>query len=67
VAVIMTGRTGDRLVVRALAAGADDYLIKPFGIAELLARIRALLCDPESACQPPSMTCRRILGLVGLA
>ena len=43
VAVIMTGRTGDRNVVHALAAGADDYLVKPFGIAELLARMRALL------------------------
>jgi DNA-binding response OmpR family regulator len=43
VAVIMTGRTGDRHVVHALAAGADDYLVKPFGIAELIARIRALL------------------------
>jgi two-component system phosphate regulon response regulator PhoB len=39
----MTGRAGDRYVVRALAAGADDYLVKPFCIAELLARMRALL------------------------
>ena len=43
VGVIMTGRAGDRQVVRALEAGADDYLIEPFGIAELLARMRALL------------------------
>ena len=41
--VIMTGRTGDRYVIRALVAGADDYLVKPFSIAELLARMRALL------------------------
>jgi two-component system, OmpR family, phosphate regulon response regulator PhoB len=41
--VIMTGRAGDRQAVRALAAGADDYLVEPFGIAELLARMRALL------------------------
>src|SRR6516165_1453419 len=39
----MTGRAGNRYVVRALAAGADDYLVKPFSIAELLARMRALL------------------------
>ena len=43
VSVIMTGRTGDRYVIRALVAGADDYLVKPFSIAELLARMRALL------------------------
>ena len=43
VGVIMTGRAGNRYVVRALAAGADDYLVKPFSIAELLARMRALL------------------------
>lgn len=40
---------GDR--VRGLDAGADDYLVKPFAPAELLARIRALLrrAEPGSA------------------
>jgi two-component system KDP operon response regulator KdpE len=35
------GREGDK--VTALDAGADDYLTKPFGVAELLARVRAAL------------------------
>jgi DNA-binding response OmpR family regulator len=35
------GALGDR--VRGLDEGADDYLVKPFALAELLARIRALL------------------------
>jgi DNA-binding response OmpR family regulator len=35
------GRELDRVV--GLDAGADDYLVKPFGLAELLARLRALL------------------------
>jgi DNA-binding response OmpR family regulator len=35
------GEENDR--VTALDAGADDYLVKPFGVSELLARIRAVL------------------------
>jgi DNA-binding response OmpR family regulator len=34
------GQTGDR--VRGLDSGADDYMVKPFAFAELLARLRAL-------------------------
>jgi two-component system, OmpR family, phosphate regulon response regulator PhoB len=41
--IMVTGRTGDRNAVRGLNAGADDYIVKPFSVAELLARIRALL------------------------
>jgi two-component system KDP operon response regulator KdpE len=44
VAVIMlTVRNADKDKVEALDAGADDYVTKPFGIEELLARIRAAL------------------------
>jgi two-component system phosphate regulon response regulator PhoB len=41
--IMVTGRTGDQNAVRGLNAGADDYLVKPFSITELLVRIRALL------------------------
>jgi two-component system OmpR family response regulator len=41
--LILTARDGVRDRVRGLDAGADDYLIKPFDLAELFARLRALI------------------------
>lgn len=41
--LMLTARDARRDVVSGLDAGADDYLTKPFGFDELLARIRALL------------------------
>ena len=41
IVVTARGEEGDRVV--ALDEGADDYLVKPFGLAEMLARIRAVL------------------------
>jgi two-component system KDP operon response regulator KdpE len=41
--LILSARTGEDDKIAALDAGADDYLTKPFGVGELLARIRALL------------------------
>jgi len=40
---MLTVRNAERDKVAALDAGADDYVVKPFGIEELLARIRAAL------------------------
>src|SRR3979411_1407347 len=41
--IMLTVRNAERDKVVALDAGADDYVVKPFGIEELLARIRAAL------------------------
>jgi len=41
--LILSARSEETDKVAALDAGADDYLTKPFGLAELLARVRALL------------------------
>ena len=41
--VVLSARTAERDKIEALDAGADDYLINPFGAGELLARVRAHL------------------------
>jgi DNA-binding response OmpR family regulator len=41
--IVVTARGEERDRVLALDEGADDYLVKPFGLQELLARIRAVL------------------------
>lgn len=47
--LMLSGRAHEMDRVRGLNLGADDYLTKPFGPAELLARVQALL----RRCQPP--------------
>jgi len=41
--IVLSARAGETDKVEALDAGADDYLTKPFGVGELLARVRAAL------------------------
>ncbi|MBA2373792.1 MAG: response regulator transcription factor [Chloroflexi bacterium] len=41
--LVVSGESGEAAKVRALGIGADDYLTKPFGKAELLARIAAIM------------------------
>ena len=41
--IVLSARTGEPDKVVALDAGADDYVTKPFGMDELLARLRAAL------------------------
>jgi two-component system response regulator MprA len=47
--LMLTARDGVRDRVDGLDSGADDYLVKPFAMAELLARLRALLRRAPSA------------------
>ncbi|MBZ5737531.1 response regulator transcription factor [Nocardioides mangrovi] len=47
--IIVTARAGELDRVVGLDYGADDYLAKPFGLAELQARVRALLRRTSSA------------------
>jgi two-component system KDP operon response regulator KdpE len=46
--VVLSARSDESDKIAALDAGADDYLTKPFGVGELLARVRANLRRPRS-------------------
>src|SRR5271157_5928173 len=50
--LMLTARDAVRERVRGLDTGADDYLVKPFDLAELLARLRALIRRSASQSQP---------------
>jgi two-component system KDP operon response regulator KdpE len=41
--IVLSVRSNEREKVRALDSGANDYVVKPFGVLELLARVRAAL------------------------
>jgi two-component system, OmpR family, KDP operon response regulator KdpE len=41
--IVLSARANETDKIQALDAGADDYLAKPFGVGELLARVRAVL------------------------
>ncbi len=48
--IVLSARGEEKSKIEALDAGADDYLTKPFGVGELLARIRSAL---RRAARPP--------------
>jgi two-component system KDP operon response regulator KdpE len=54
--VVLSARSDEADKISALDAGADDYLTKPFGVGELLARVRANLRRPRSSPEVASTT-----------
>ena len=59
--IVLSARGDEKDKVKCLELGADDYLTKPFGIAELLARVKTSLRHYESTrdtpVQPSAFTC----------
>ena len=53
--LVLSARHGSSDKVDALDAGADDYITKPFGLEELLARLRALLRRAPEATEPSTV------------
>jgi len=62
--VILSARYDERQKVEALDAGADDYLTKPFGVDELVARLRVAL--RHGAGRAPSDEARLVAGPLAL-
>jgi two-component system KDP operon response regulator KdpE len=56
--VILSARDAERDKIAALDAGADDYVTKPFGMGELLARIRAALRRATPGADEPVVVTR---------
>ncbi|HEY8038585.1 MAG TPA: response regulator transcription factor [Polyangiaceae bacterium] len=51
--IVLSARTGEMDKVTGLELGAEDYVAKPFSLAELLARVRAALRRGPRAVEPP--------------
>ncbi len=57
--LLLSARNSEQDIVRGLKTGADDYLTKPFGMQEFLARVEALIRRKRSTASVPlSMECR---------
>ena len=66
--LMLTARREEQDKVVGLESGADDYLAKPFGIREFVARVRALLRRPRQSAPPadPAPATDRPIGVHGL-
>lgn len=64
--IVLSARGSEGEKVRALKAGADDYVVKPFGLLEVLARIEALLRRTAGDRMGPAKAERYQLGPVSI-
>ncbi|GMK47810.1 MULTISPECIES: response regulator transcription factor [Paenibacillus] len=59
--IILTARNAEEEVVQGLKHGADDYITKPFGVAELLARVSAVLRRTQQDDSVPIETSEKVI------
>ncbi|PZE21479.1 response regulator transcription factor [Paenibacillus xerothermodurans] len=61
--IILTARNAEEEVVQGLKYGADDYITKPFGVAEMLARVSAVLrrTTPEEQLQEKNVGGEKVI------
>jgi two-component system alkaline phosphatase synthesis response regulator PhoP len=64
--VMLTARTEEADIVRALGIGADDYVTKPFSPRQLLARVKAVLRRASTELETPTETKRIEAGELAL-
>ena len=65
--IVVSARGGEQDKVTALNMGADDYMTKPFGIEELLARIRATLRRTRPVAEAPAEPAPAKIAIGGLS
>lgn len=58
--LMLTAKGAEYDKVNALDSGADDYIVKPFGVMELLSRIRAVLRRSEPIPEATILTCKTV-------
>lgn len=58
--IMVTAKTTEIDKVRGLDMGADDYMTKPFGVMELISRVKALLRRTENIAEDAVLTCANI-------
>src|SRR5512136_1357984 len=63
--VMLTARSGEVDRIVGLDSGADDYIVKPFSVGELLARVRAALRRGKHAVETKLQAGDLVLDLVG--
>jgi two-component system alkaline phosphatase synthesis response regulator PhoP len=63
--IMLTAKDSEMDKVKCLDAGADDYLVKPFGVMELLSRIRAVLRRSQKKIESKQLRCGPIFLDVG--
>lgn len=59
--IVLTARDQEQEKIEALDAGADDYVTKPFGIGELMARMRVSLRRSAASENDPILTCGELV------